>query len=62
MAEGRELVTVRTRTRPGYPRRKPRRKYGYSDDTTNNDRAWMALSVLIVTAMFAAAVIPWQVM
>lgn len=55
-------MTARTRTRPGYPRRKPRRKYGYSDDTTNNDRAWMALSVLVVTAMFAAAVIPWQVM
>ena len=57
-------MTAHTRgTRPGgYPRRRPRRRYDYSDDTTNSDRMWMLVSAIILAAMFVAAVCPWGAM
>lgn len=57
-------MTAQTKkTRPGgYPRRRPRRRYDYSDDTTNSDRMWMLVSAIMLAAMFAAAVCPWGAM
>jgi hypothetical protein len=52
-------VTAQTRReRPGArPRRKPHRKYGYSDFNTKGDVAWVVLAIITFVAVYVVAAV-----